>query len=199
MPGHKGLYGPQGTGVLLIPKDRTMSTLIEGGTGSNSAEKLMPDFLPDRFEAGTQNAHGLAGLREGIRFIKRRGDIFSHGKELLRQMLDRLDGTPRLRLYAAPHQFCQSGVLSFSVDGIDSVTAASILAERGIAVRGGLHCAPCAHKTADTYPSGTVRVSVSAFNQPSDMRICSEAIKGICKLSKNLANNTSHKYRGMIQ
>ncbi|MCL2589158.1 MAG: aminotransferase class V-fold PLP-dependent enzyme [Oscillospiraceae bacterium] len=167
MPGHKGLYGPQGTGVLIC-KDTPQRTIIEGGTGSDALHREMPDTLPDRLEAGTPNMPGIRGLLEGVRFVKRRttAEILCHERNLLRRLIEGLGVIPGVRLYAAAAADLrhQTGVLSLNLEGIDCETVAGALSAREIAVRAGLHCAPLAHEAAGTLDTGTVRVSVSAFN-----------------------------------
>lgn len=166
MPGHKGLYGPQGTGLLLCA--HPTRTLLEGGTGSESLRQQMPDFLPDRLEAGTHNVHGIAGLLEGLRYVHRRGvdRIGAHETALASRIADGLQCIPGIKVYRQKNaeDRCQSGVLSFCMEGKDCEQVGELLAERGIAVRCGLHCAPFAHRTAGTLECGTVRASVSAFN-----------------------------------
>jgi cysteine desulfurase family protein len=184
MPGHKGLYGPQGTGILICPPDARIRTLMEGGTGSNSALSDMPDFLPDRLESGTHNTPGIAGLYEGLRYINQKGvsQIFSHNIELIEFAQEALAGLRRVRTYSSEHLFSQAGVLSFNIEGMDCEDVAGILADKGIAVRAGLHCAPAAHKTAGTFPEGTVRVSVSSFNSRRDIQGLVNVVKSISKL-----------------
>ena len=176
MPGHKGLYGPQGTGILLC--DHEVIPLLEGGTGSLSARQEMPDFLPDRLEAGTQNVTGIAGLLEGLRFIQRKGPevILNHERFLAARCADALSALPGVRVFAAPRLFCQAGVLSFQVDGMDCEDVGQALGEQGIAVRSGLHCAPLAHRSAGTLDVGTVRVSFSAFNSSGDVDALAGAV-----------------------
>ena len=170
MPGHKGLYGPQGTGVLLCGGDGLPAALLEGGTGSISLSQEMPDFLPDRLEAGTHNMPGIAGLLAGVRFIRRQGTdrILRHEQMLTRRTAELLRTLPAVEVFAAPEGKRQAGVLSFRVKGRDPELVGEALAERGIAVRAGLHCAPLAHRSAGTLDTGTVRVSFSAFNTPGD-------------------------------
>lgn len=165
MPGHKGLYGPQGTGVLLCADGG--KPLLFGGTGSNSEDPAMPDFLPDRLEAGTHNVCGVAGLTEGMRFVRKQTPeaIFRHERALLDQIKRELGEQHNIRLFAGERQ---AGVLSFCVDGADCEEAAQLLAQEGIAVRAGLHCAPLAHRSAGTARTGTVRISFSAFNTPRE-------------------------------
>ena len=169
MPGHKGLYGPQGTGLLLCREPG--EPLLSGGTGSLSRQPNMPDFLPDRLEAGTHNVPGVAGLLEGLRFLRRRGTrpLFRHETALVRQAAEGLSRLPRVRVYWAGEKNCQGGVLSFQVAGRDPGWVADALSQQGIAVRAGLHCAPLAHKTGGTESTGTVRVSFSAFNTSQEV------------------------------
>ena len=166
MPGHKGLYGPQGTGVLVCRENVPVIPLLEGGTGSRSADALMPEFLPDRLEAGTHNIPGIAGLLAGIRFVKKKGveKICTEERVLAAVAAEGLRQIPGTEVFAQEGLFAQTGVLSFRHTGIDSEVLGEKLAEKGIAVRSGLHCAPLAHKTAGTFETGTVRLSFSAFN-----------------------------------
>jgi len=179
MPGHKGLYGPQGTGLLLCGK--TGDPLFHGGTGSNSIRQDMPDFLPDRLEAGTHNVCGIAGLLEGIFYVKKRGTdhILRHEQTLTKiaaAMLSRLDG---VEVFESKDPKLQSGVLSFRTEKADCETLAERLAEKGVAVRAGLHCAPYAHKTAGTLGTGTVRVSFSDFNTEKEVRCFGNILAGV--------------------
>ena len=166
MPGHKGLYGPQGTGVLVCRENIPVATLLEGGTGSRSADVQMPVFLPDRLEAGTHNIPGIAGLLEGIRFVRKMGleKINRDERVLAAVAAEGLRQLPGIEVFSENGMFAQTGVLSFRHSGIDSETLGRKLSEKGVAVRTGLHCAPLAHKTAGTLESGTVRLSFSAFN-----------------------------------
>lgn len=167
MPGHKGLYGPQGTGLLLCADGA--EPILYGGTGSNSAEQEMPDFLPDRLEAGTHNVCGIAGLAAGLRFVRAQTPqrILRHEQKLLRLLAAELRSLPRLHLFTGKEQ---AGVLSFTVEGVDCEEAAALLVAHHAAVRAGLHCAPTAHESAGTLESGTVRVSLSAFNTEREVR-----------------------------
>lgn len=183
MPGHKGLYGPQGTGVLLCGRDATPHPLLEGGTGSLSLAQDMPDFLPDRLESGTHNMPGIAGLLAGIRFVRRQRTerILAHERALTRRAATRLAALPEAEVFAAPEDAGQAGVLSFRVAGRDPETIGEALAERGIAVRAGLHCAPLAHRTAGTLDTGTVRVSFSAFNTVQEVEVLASALRELTR------------------
>ena len=154
MPGHKGLLGPQGTGLLLC-RDNAQP-LLYGGTGSDSVNQAMPDYLPDRLEAGTLNVPGYAGLTEGLRYLGRTGveRVFRREHRQLERCAAGLKGLG-MRVYAGEHQAI---AVSF-LPGMDCEEAAEKLARQGIAVRAGLHCAPLAHESALTLESGTVRVS----------------------------------------
>ena len=154
MPGHKGLLGPQGTGLLLC--GRLPKPMLCGGTGSNSMDQQMPDFLPDRAEAGTLNVPGIAGLSAGIRYVNQVGvdRIFRREQQQAQACAAEL-GKLGFTVFSGDHQ---SGTVSF-LPGMDCQQAAELLAKQGIAVRAGLHCAPLAHESAGTLESGTVRVS----------------------------------------
>lgn len=162
MPGHKALYGPQGTGLLLCCKDVPLYSILEGGTGSLSLETRQPDFLPDALESGTLNVPGIAGLAEGLRFVRARREEIREGEsDLLRRLAEGLSDLPEIELFYGGA--CQSGVLSFRVRGEDPARVGEELAKRDVCVRSGLHCAPLAHESGGTLPLGTVRVSLSAF------------------------------------
>ena len=171
MPGHKGLYGPQGTGVLLCGENIPVRTLLEGGTGSLSMQQEMPDFLPDRLEAGTHNMPGIAGLLAGVRFVKQRGmaNILNHERRLTLLAAEGIRMLPGAKVLAMPGLREQAGVLSFVPLKKDVEEVGTSLAEQGIAVRTGLHCAPFAHRSAGTLDTGTVRVSFSDFNTRSEV------------------------------
>ena len=156
MPGHKGLLGPQGTGILLC--GRLPQPLLYGGTGSQSILQQMPDFLPDRLEAGTVNVPGIAGLNAGMNYVNRIGvEKIRRREEAQRKFC--VSGLEKLgfRVFSGAHQ---GGVVSF-VPRMDCQEAADQLSRKGVAVRAGLHCAPLAHESAGTLETGTVRVSFS--------------------------------------
>jgi len=177
MPGHKGLYGPQGTGLLLCGHEAV--PILEGGTGSESVNQLMPDFLPDRLEAGTHNIAGIAGLLEGIRFVRRKGveAIGAHERRLIRRLGSGLRKLPGCQVFLSEDPAAQAGVLSFQMEGRDCEELGEALGDRGFALRAGLHCAPLAHRTAGTLDTGTVRASVSAFSREEDTARLLQALR----------------------
>ena len=174
MPGHKGLFGPQGTGMLLCGKKG--EPLMSGGSGSDSMLQSMPDYLPDRLEAGTHNVTGIAGLMAGMEYVLEKGtdQIEVWERKLNEIMLEELKGQEGMELFSGP-EGTQSGVMSFRIPGMDCEELGQRLAERGICVRSGLHCAPFAHKSAGTLDTGTVRVSFSPFVTEEMVRLsCGE-------------------------
>ena len=174
--GHKGLYGPTGTGGAVFGSRvdiERISPLVYGGTGSLSESFGQPAFLPDRFESGTQNVAGLAGLNAGIRWIEEQGleQITDKGKKLIGMLRNGLKEIPGVNCFSGEGQ-----VLSVTIDGLDNGTAASELEERwGIMTRIGLHCAPLAHRTLGTFPDGSIRFAVSPFNTKEEIRTCISA------------------------
>ena len=154
MPGHKGLLGPQGTGLLLCGREPV--SLLQGGTGSVSLSQAMPDFLPDMAEAGTLNVPGIAGLAAGIAYVRQQttDHLLARERQQAKRCAEALQKVG-FRVFMGEHQ---SGTVSF-VPPMDCEEAAQILGQRGIAVRAGLHCAPLAHESAGTLDTGTVRIS----------------------------------------
>lgn len=181
--GHKGLMGPSGTGILVLGGDIPLNTIIEGGTGSNSAVADQPSILPDRFESGTPNIPGIIGLRHGVEFVRKVGvkSIYSHETELVRYLQGNIQNSRKIKLYT---DFFDRGqklapILSFNIDGMHSEQTASILSEMGIAVRAGLHCAPLAHRKMNTEALGTVRICPSFFTKKTDMDFVIKSIRKI--------------------
>jgi len=174
MPGHKGLLGPQGTGILLC--SRLPEPMLYGGTGTDSRNPGMPDWLPERLEAGTVNVPGIAGLREGIRQVRRLGlqSIASREQEAAKLCAKGLQELG-LQVFAGRDQ---GGTVSFLPKGDCEETAAR-LARMGIAVRAGLHCAPLAHESAGTLETGTVRVSFGHDAALWQVRKLLQAIKAV--------------------
>ena len=167
MPGHKGLLGPQGTGLLLCRE--TAKPLLFGGSGSESREQSMPDYLPDQLEAGTHNVCGIAGLLAGMEYVLALGtrQILRHEQSLLHLSARILEGTD-CQLFLGDDE-CQTGVLSLRSAGIDCQMLAAALNDRGICVRSGLHCAPLAHESAGTLETGTLRLSFSPLLDPGSV------------------------------
>lgn len=180
--GHKGLYGPMGTGILILGENILPDTIIEGGTGSSSAEFMQPEELPDRFESGTPNLPGIAGLKAGIDFVRKKGTdrIFAHELALMQYLYSRLEKMPEIKLYTPrPDAEFTLPVLSFNIDGLSSEETALRLSKRGIAVRAGLHCAPLAHESMGTLDTGAVRISPSVFTSGADIDRLIFALKRI--------------------
>ncbi len=168
--GHKALYGPMGTGGLVLGERvdiQEMAPLQRGGTGSNSEQEEQPDFVPDKFESGTANAIGLAGLSASLDWIEAQGieRIQAHEQALAGRLMDGLAAIDGLKLYGPRDSRRGSPVISFTLDGLDNGRVGRLLDERyGILCRVGLHCAPAAHRTIGTFPDGTVRFGLGYFN-----------------------------------
>lgn len=171
-PGHKGLYGPQGTGCLYVSPDIKLETIIEGGTGSDSKNTENPEFLPDRFESGTLNCPGFCGLSEGIKFILSKGVAAIKEKEhyLLKMMIEGLSVIKNIKIYTPFNLNYVSNLVSFNIENTESQKVSSLLNSFfDIATRPGYHCAYPAHLRLGTQKSGTVRASLSYFNTPSEV------------------------------
>ena len=180
--GHKSLFGPQGTGFLYIKDGLDVKPLIEGGTGSNSESDEMPDFFPDKYQAGTLNTPGIAGLGAGIEFIQDEGLKKIRDKELhlTTEIMNGLKDIKGVKLYGSLNPLERVAVVSFNIEGKDPAEVGNILNEKyDIMSRVGLHCAPNAHRTIGTFPEGTVRVSVGYFNTEGDIDKLIKAVKGI--------------------
>jgi len=178
--GHKGLYGPMGTGILLLRSGDSLETLIEGGTGTQSRELNQPQEPPERYESGTQNISGISGLRAGIRFVNGKGikNIYVKEMNLIQYLYDRLKEMGGVQLYTErPDLWHYVPVLSFNLRGVHSEMVGEYLAGRNIAVRCGFHCAPAAHDKMGT-TEGTVRVSPSVFTSKNDIDILLGQIRG---------------------
>lgn len=168
---HKGLYAPMGVGVLIARKSLP-NTIIEGGTGTNSIELHQPDALPERLESGTINVPAILGISAGVDYVERIGinKLYKAELGLIQSLYSNISNLNGLTLYTPfPKEGVYAPLLSFNVKGMDSSKAASILSQNGIAVRGGLHCSPFAHRQIGTLENGTVRVSVSSFNNQREI------------------------------
>jgi len=185
--GHKSLYGPQGTGGLVIGErinEKEMTPLKQGGTGSRSEFEEQPDFLPDRLESGTPNGVGIAGLLAGIQFVLGKGveQIRQNESTLLEKLIMGLKKIPQVKLYGPERQEDRMATLSFNFTHLSPSDGASRLEkEFGILCRPGLHCAPAAHHTIGTFPEGTIRFGLSAFNTEEEIKTAIQAIFQISK------------------
>ena len=182
--GHKSLFGPQGTGGLYIRKglEQVISPLMRGGTGSRSEYEEQPDFMPDKFESGTPNTAGYAGLSAGIDFILSQGldTINAHEKRLTELFLQGIGAVDDVTIYGLKDASRRISVVSFNIRDIDPAKAALELDDRfGIMSRPGLHCAPSAHKTIGTFPAGTVRFSFSYFNTVKEINRAVDAVRSL--------------------
>ena len=176
---HKGLYAPMGIGVLIARKPLP-DTIIEGGTGTNSSELFQPSFLPERLESGTVNVPGIAGIMGGLEFVKTKGteSIYQNELRLIQMLYKKLEDNEDVTLYTPyPEAGMYVPLLTFNVKNMTSYEAASILADNKIAVRGGLHCAPFAHRQIGTLEGGAVRVAVAYFNNSSEIDYFAKTVK----------------------
>ena len=179
-PGHKGLYGPTGTGVLVINSQVKPAPLMQGGTGSYSYEFEQPDFFPDCYESGTINTIGILGLGAGLAYVTARTPkkIYEYEMCLAAHIYDALSRNSRVELYTPPPKLGESlPVISFNVQSQTGEQTAAQLNEMGFALRGGLHCSPLAHRKYGTIERGTARISVGSFNTPHDAELLCAAIK----------------------
>lgn len=176
--GHKGLLGPQGTGGLCVKSDVAIPPLFEGGSGFASFDERHPHVMPEALEAGTLNAHGIAGLRAGVDYIQKRGiiEIAKHERVLTRMMVQRLEAMDSIILYGR-NTTEQTGVVAFSIDGHDSSCVADYLAQEGVCTRAGAHCAPLMHKALGTDQGGLVRMSVGPFTLQSEVMQALDAVE----------------------
>lgn len=180
-PGHKGLYGPQGCGFVCFSdrfegeRVRALRPFVEGGNGIASLERGMPDFLPERFEAGTLMTPNLAGLRAGIEEVKALGveRIGEYERALFRRMRDALERIGGVRVYQPE---AEGSILLFSAEGKSAAGIADSLDRAGICVRAGFHCAPLAHRALGTPEDGAVRISFSIYNTPEEVDLAAETI-----------------------
>jgi cysteine desulfurase / selenocysteine lyase len=180
VPGHKGLYGPMGTGALVLSAPLPVRPLREGGTGFKSESPEQPAEYPWRLEAGTLNLPGIAGLAAGIRFVRSVGvnAIAEHEANLARVLADGLRQIDGVSIYCDPVP--RTGVVSFRLNNGDVALTGTILDESfGIAVRTGLHCSPAAHRAMGTFPEGTLRVSFGRFNTRGDVDALLAAVRQI--------------------
>lgn len=179
MSGHKSLYGPMGTGVLIL-NNRNLKPLLYGGTGTESVKKSQPEGLPEKFESGTQNMNGISGLKAGVDFVKNRGikNIYNHEYKLAKRLFNGLANNRKVITYNKSFDYGKvAPVVSFNIDGVYSEDLVAKLNKYGIMTRGGLHCSPLAHTTMNTRENGTVRVVPGAFNTINDINYLLNVIR----------------------
>jgi cysteine desulfurase / selenocysteine lyase len=183
--GHKSLYGPQGTGGLVIGArvdEREMVPLKQGGTGSRSESEEQPDFLPDRFESGTPNGVGIAGLLAGVAFVRERTvEVIRRDEMVLAEgLIEGLRRISRVRVHGPARSDRRVATLSFTLEGCSPSEAAFRLErEYGVLCRPGLHCAPAAHRTLGTFPNGTIRFSLSLFTTEEEVEAAVAAVAAV--------------------
>ena len=185
-PGHKGLLGPSGIGVMLLRDDfaKQLNPLIAGGTGSASDSEYLPDYLPDRFESGTPNLPGIYGLAASMEFLMAEGleKLHAHEMALCKRFLDGVARIPGAHICGPQGMENRVGVISLDFPGQDNAEVAYRLEmDHGILTRCGLHCAPSAHKSLDTFPRGTVRFSLGFASTEEDVDTALAAIAAVCE------------------
>ncbi len=181
-PGHKGLLGPQGTGGLYIHPNVELAPLLHGGTGSQSESAEQPTVRPDRYEAGTQNTPGIAGLKAGIQYVLHETVQKIHTREwmLTQRLMEGLSAVNGVRILGPELGRSRTGLVSFIIDGADPSETSFILDQHyKIAVRSGFHCTPLAHGTAGTLETGAVRASVGCYTTESEVDTLIDAVKEI--------------------
>ncbi len=192
-PGHKGLLGSQGTGVLYVRPGLELATLTEGGTGTQSEVELQPEELPNRFEAGSLNLPGVAGLGAGVRFLLDQGwgRIQRKEKLLLQLLVDGLRRCPGVELHGDVAMQRVVPIISFNLEGRDPAQVAAALDRRGIFVRSGLHCNPGAHRFLGTFPSGSVRLSATCLTDEAAVERTLVVIRQLVR--RRVATTTSSR------
>ena len=185
--GHKSLYGPMGTGGLILGErvdlDR-LRPLKQGGTGSRSEREAQPEFAPDCYESGTPNAVGLAGLAAALDWLVDQGveNIRAREMALCQRLIDGLCAIPGVKVYGPLDTHEQTATISFNIEGLaPSQVGLKLDEDFGVLCRVGLHCAPAAHKTLGTFPAGTVRFGLSAFTSEADVEITLAAVAALAK------------------
>ncbi len=181
--GHKGLYGPMGVGLLVLRDlEEPLAPLLRGGTGTQSRSLAQPEASPERYESGTLNVPGILGLSAGLDFVRRQGpeSLCRRELSLLRELYRQLQAVPGAILYTPePDPNWSVPVLAFNLEGLPSEETGRLLAQRGFALRCGLHCAPLAHEKMGTAQQGAVRVSPSAFTKPWELESLARAVRRI--------------------
>jgi len=183
-PGHKGLLGPLGTGVLYIKPgaEEKLATMKEGGTGTISELPVQPRTMPDKYEIGSHNAVGLAGLSEGVRWVLEKGvaALREHDARLCSLFMELTGGVEGLTVYGPRDVERIAGIFSVNVAGVAPAALADRLEKQfGLLTRPGVHCAPLAHRTIGTHPGGTCRLSFGAFTTAEHVRTAAEALASV--------------------
>lgn len=183
LPGHKGLYAPQGVGMMLLSDSVSPQTLIEGGNGVNSRELSMGGILPEKYEGGTLCTPAIVGLQRGLEFIRSVGigSIAAHERALWQKAFSGLSTIDGIKIYESGYS---GGVLLFSIDGTNSDNLGESLSQRGFCLRTGYHCAPLAHKTICVNEGGALRVSFSVFNTEREVDMLIDAVRAIISEEK---------------
>ncbi len=182
MPGHKGLLGPMGTGLLYLAPDVEIEPLIRGGTGSQSELETQPDFAPDRYESGTLNGPGIVGLGAAAEYLREVGVAAVHARSValggrFREALAGVDG---VKLYGPEDPAGSTGILSVNIDGLQCATVARLLDDEwGVMTRAGLHCSPAAHRSLGTAPGGTLRLSWGFDTTDAHIDLAADALRTI--------------------
>ena len=181
-PGHKCLFGPQGTGILYIREGLNVNILKEGGTGSKSEDLFQPNLVPEKYESGTHNTPGIAGLNAGVKFILEQGidNIRKHEEDLCQYMMDKLNEVPNVIIYGPQNVKYKAAVIALNLGNMDSGEVTFLLdSQYDIAVRSGIHCSPLAHMTLGTLEQGVVRFSLGYFNTKEEIDKVIDALKEI--------------------
>ena len=185
--GHKSLYGPMGTGGLIVGERvnvKNLKPIKTGGTGSESGSEKQPNFLPDMCESGTPNVAGLAGLNAAIQWVLEKGvdNIRTHEMALIQQLIDGLKDISCVKVYGGLNANYQTATVSFNIDNMEpSDVGFRLDDEFEIMCRVGLHCTPISHRTIGTYPVGTVRFGLGAFNKTDEIKTALSAVKQLAE------------------
>lgn len=180
--GHKGLFGTTGTGLMILNTATRLDTLMEGGTGSVSAQLEQPEFMPDRFESGTINTVGILSMGAGLSHIQSVGidRIYQHEFFLCNLLYSQLKTIKHIKIYCKSYEkYRYAPIVLFNFEGINSLEVVEKLSKKGFAVRGGLHCAPMAHTMLGTEETGAVRVSPQYYNTRRDIMMLAAELKQI--------------------
>jgi len=178
--GHKGLLGPQGTGGLYIKSGLVLNPLREGGTGSSSESMIQPSEIPERYESGTLNFHGIAGLGAGAEYVSENlYSIFMMERELTTALYEELSSIKNIKIYSPARESERASIVTFNIGDLSSSEAADALNRMGFAVRGGLHCAPGAHRLLGTLERGAVRASIGHTTAFDEIDRFVEAVKSL--------------------